>query len=225
MRLLTFLLFITISFCSCKCRKDSKEAETAAEYAGAEYIAPAQAVIRLTPEQISRQLKQALQFELGWTDDDGRFHDLIIEQYGVPLGGIDFISANKRDPIPKVQTLLLIRRIAYDVAAAVVWREAKPDTNGPLLFQHCDLTTDHPILPEEREDQNADIEMLQAQEDRWLAQLEDFYWRLYGRPPRAAELDLLRSTAIDIMQREQWPPTVWVLVLYALLSSQEFWTV
>jgi hypothetical protein len=201
------LCFIS-SFTSCKCQKE-KESD-AASTSDVSSLTPA--VLRLTPEQISKQIKLALELDIGWTDQDGRFHDLLVEAYGVPLGGIDFVSAHKRDPIPKVQTLLLVRRIAYDVAAAVVWRETKPDAAGTILFQHCNVTEDY---PGEDEDKNA----------RWMAQLEDFYWRLYGRPPTEDEKSLVRSTAIDIMQREKWPPTVWTLTLYALLSSQEFWTI
>ena len=87
------------------------------------------------------------------------------------------------------------------------------------------MTEDHPILPEQRAQAGANQDELQAMEDRWLAQLEDFYWRLYGRPPTETEKYLVRDAAIEIMQREKWPPTVWVLVLYALMSSQEFWTI
>ncbi|WP_141736136.1 hypothetical protein [Oligoflexus tunisiensis] len=204
-----FIIFCIISsFSSCKCQKDSNPSDDTLDTA----VDLTPAVMRLTPEQISNQIKQALELDLGWTDPDGRFHDLIVEAYGVPLGGIDFVSAHKRDPIPKVQTLLLVRRIAYDVAAAVVWREAKPDATGPILFQHCQLTEDY---PGDDEDKN----------ERWMTQLEDFYWRLYGRPPTETEKSLVRATAIEIMQREQWPPTVWTLTLYALLSAQEFWTI
>jgi|GEM_PF-3115908 len=220
-----FALFIFMSCClvSCKCQKETST--EAGPVDNPSLLVPTQAVVRLTPEQISKQIKQALEIEIGWTDEDGRFHDLIIEQYGVPLGGIDFISASKRDPVPKVQTLLLVRRIAYDVASSVVWREARPDATGSILFQNCKLTEDHPILPKQRAEAGANQDELQAMEDRWLAQLDDFYWRLYGRPPTETEKYLVRDAAIEIMQRERWPPTVWVLVLYALMSSQEFWTI
>ncbi|HYX36115.1 MAG TPA: hypothetical protein VE954_23690 [Oligoflexus sp.] len=211
MKQLLFIMFFLSSFSSCKCQKaDQSEADDGAS--ANESVALTPAVMRLTPEQISKQIKQALDFDIGWTDPDGRFHDLLIEAYGVPLGGIDFVSTHKRDPIPKVQTLLLVRRIAYDVASAVVWREAKPDATGPILFQHCSVTEDYP-----GEDADKD--------NRWMTQLEDFYWRFYSRPPTEAEKTLVRATAIDIMQREKWPPTVWTLTLYALLSSQEFWTI
>jgi hypothetical protein len=207
-RILLTLCFLS-SFTGCRCQKEEK-ADEAFQSDAPSSLAPA--VMRLTPEQISRQIKQALDLDIGWTDQDGRFHDLLVEAYGVPLGGIDFVSAHKRDPIPKVQTLLLARRIAYDVAAAVVWRESKPDAGGPILFQHCHLTEDYP----------GDDEEMDA---RWMAQLEDFYWRLYGRPPTSEEKTLVRATAMELMQRENWPPTVWILTLYALLSSQEFWTI
>lgn len=203
------ILFFISSFSSCKCQK-AEEADD--ENQGSADLALTPAVMRLTPEQISKQIKQALEFDIGWTDGEGRFHDLLVEGYGVPLGGIDFVSAHKRDPVPKVQTLLLVRRIAYDVASAVVWRESKPDATGPILFQHCHLTEDYPGDDDEEKDA------------RWMTQLEDFYWRLYGRPPTETEKTLVRSTAIEIMQREGWPPTVWTLILYALISSQEFWT-
>jgi hypothetical protein len=207
-RFLVIFCFLS-SFTSCKCQQEEKTDE-AYQSDASSTLTPA--VMRLTPEQISKQIKQALDFDIGWTDQDGRFHDLLVEAYGVPLGGIDFVSAHKRDPIPKVQTLLLVRRIAYDVASAVVWRESKPDATEAILFQHCTLTEDY---PGDDEDKDA----------RWMAQLEDFYWRLYGRPPTNEEKSLVRSTAMDIMQRENWPPTVWTLTLYALLSSQEFWTI
>lgn len=189
-----------------------KIAASAASSAAGPSLDLAPAVNRLTPEQISRQIKQSLAIDMGWTDDDGRFHDSLVEGYGVPLGGIDFVSAHKRDPTPKVQTLLLVHRIAYDVADAVVWRESRPDNEGTVVFQHCHLNKDFP-------GSNASMDA------RWMAQLEDFYWRLLARPPTAAEKALVRATAIDIMQREKSPPTVWRLVLYALLSSQEFWTI
>ncbi len=206
----SLLIFCFLSsFTSCKCQKEEKKDDESLSEASS--LTPA--VMRLTPEQISKQIKQSLEFDIGWTDQEGRFHDLLVEAYGVPLGGIDFVSAHKRDPIPKVQTLLLVRRIAYDVASAVVWRESKPDSSGTILFHHCNVTEDHPSDDDEEKDA------------RWLAQLDDFYWRLFGRPPTAEERSLVRAAAMDIMQREGWPPTVWTLTLYALLSSQEFWTI
>jgi hypothetical protein len=217
------------SFSGCQCQKKAKDnpgSPILAENAPTVSL-PAQSLqaIRLTPEQVSRQIKDALEFDYGWVDGDGRFRDLILELNAVPLGGVDFITASRRDSSTKVQTLLIVRRIAMDVAGAVVWREAKPDAGPPLLFQHCDLRNDRPILPLEASKVGAERAALEAMEARWMAQLDDFYWRLYSRPPSEDERAAIRRTAVNIMQAERWPPTVWVAILYALLSSQEFWTI
>lgn len=176
---------------------------------------------RLTPEQISQQIRYALDFQYGWTDAQGRFHDTIVEQLTGPLGGIDFTTTQKRDSNTKVQTLLIIRRIAYDIAATVVRREANPDNKpkSPILFKHCDLATDRPMMSGDV----GNAAFAEEREQRWRAQLEFFYWRFFARAPEAEEVNAMKNMVISVLQTEQWPPSGWVTVLYVLLSSAEFW--
>lgn len=63
------------SLTSCKCQKE-KESD-AAPTSDVSTLTPA--VMRLTPEQISKQIKQAIDLDISWTDQDGRFHDLLVE--------------------------------------------------------------------------------------------------------------------------------------------------
>jgi hypothetical protein len=219
--LLSLLMLAGVSLTSCQCQKEKQEDQPEESTS----ISPSTEILRLTPEQVSNQIQSALEFEYGWRDQNDEFYDVITNQFAVPLGGIDFITAAKRDDATKVQTLLIVRRIAWDVASGVVWREANPDTNEVILFTACDLTVDRPILPHEESLPESDREALLTMEERWRAQLELFYWRLFSRPPSEEELSLIRATAIDIMLKEGWPPTMWTMILYSLLSTQEFWTI
>ena len=62
-------------------------------------------------------------------------------------------------------------------------------------------------------------------EQRWAMQLEELYYRFYARAPTDAERAAVRKAFLVSMQHEGYPPSAWVIVLYALLASEEFWHV
>ena len=179
---------------------------------------------RLTPEQVSRVLKQRLNYETGWVDGDGVFHDAIKEVFAVPLGGVDFATTFERDPSPKVQTILVARALAWNVAAEVIYWEIDPKgarkTARTRVLTTADLATDFPaeaaaLFPGAPDAASRDA--------RWRAQLDDLYWRLFARPPRTAEVSACAMAFAAALKHQPWPPAGWNAVLYALLSTAEFW--
>lgn len=175
----------------------------------------------LGPEQMTQNLKRAFNYSQGWTDDAGAFHDSILDNYRTLLGGVDFESVSVRDRSPKVNTLLVVRNLAYEIANGIVSRAAYEDTPDTSVFSKCDVRTDRPYdEADDLEDESYRAKRMAA-ERRWRAQLEDIYWRAYARAPSRAEVAAVRS-AFSKYGRD-WPPEGWVLTLYAILSTAEFW--
>jgi hypothetical protein len=173
------------------------------------------ALTRMPPEQLSNNIMSALDYGPELRDDDnetGQTLDYLVLGYGVPLGGIDFLSAQRRDPTTKAQTLLIARLVAWEIAQAAVWKEHELDPGDRVVFTRCDLKTDAP---------GGDAES----EQRWAMQLEELYYRFYARAPTDAERAAVRKAFLVSMQHEGYPPSAWVIVLYALLASEEFWHV
>jgi hypothetical protein len=179
---------------------------------------------RLTPEQVSRILEKRLNYTTGWRDGDGRFFDLIVRIFGVPLGGVDFESAFERDASAKVHTLLVSRTLAWNVATEfIVWeldpKAAKKESRARVLTL-VNLKTD---FPSEAAPSFPPVADLAARDARWRAQLDDLYWRLFARPPRAEETAACARAFARAMTHQPSPPAGWLIVLYGLLSTAEFW--
>ena len=184
-------------------------------------------VARLTPEQVSQTFRVALGTDLGIATTpnvlgptDG-FATSVTTQFGVPLGGVEFLArVRDRDPLTKVQTLLVTRGIAWPLAVQIVeCSQPAPITTCPQdvflqppasLFSKCDITADFPSKDE-------------AARARWQAQVQDIYLRLFSRSATADELALIESTFERVYQREQNTSSAWLVTLYALLSSLETW--
>ena len=234
MRSLATLAFVAVFVSGCSCSKDERSSPATAEIlpgAGGgsvpePLIAQTASALRLTPEQIANQIEDTLEFRLGWTDETtGVFQNLITRLFAVPLGGVDFISASKRDASTKVQTLLIARGLSWHVAAGVVFRDAnvEDDTPDPIVFKLCDVGRDRPVLAAERVRGGSELASLEESEARWTAQLEDLYWRLYARAPTPSEVADVKAVFLETLETEKWPGKAWVVVLYALLSSAEYW--
>ena len=173
----------------------------------------------VTPEQLSQNIWTSLEFRYGYTDPQGNFVDMITNQLAVLLGGVDFENRDIRDDLPKINTLLIARRLSWDVASAVVWREAQ-DGAEVLLFKHCSIREDRPYIASMDANRQSEAE---ASEVRWKEQLTEFYWRLFSRPPSEEEVSAIRETFVQIVMDSYWPPTGWTVVLYSLLSTTEYW--
>lgn len=174
--------------------------------------------LRLAPEQVSRQLYAATGYRLGWTNPQtGRFFDVIIDVYAVTLGGVDFRSTHIRDPLTKVQTVLMVRTIAWNFSKFLIWKEMeKPDADR-VFFVHTHPLADDPGTAEGRE--------------RWTRQIEEIYWRLFSRPASDDEKQALLNAFNDLTAaypgKEPWERRfmAWAGLLYALFSAMEFWSI
>lgn len=167
------------------------------------------AVTLVTPEQASNTIYQALGFRL-WEGSD---IDPIVELFGVALGGVDFQSTFERDRNPRVHTLLVTRSIAWTAAIIAVFNDSDRDIADRQVFNIADLSTDWP-------------DVAGGAGQRWEDQLADLYWRLLARAPTADEIAAHKAafTAISTDNgHAEWGGFGWIGILYALLSTQEFW--
>jgi hypothetical protein len=183
------------------------------------------ALALLSPEQLSKIFKSRLNYQTGWTDGKGVFHDAIVETFAVSLGGVDFENAFERDPSPKVQTILVSRTIAWRAAAEFVWWESDPvaakKTDRQRVLTIADLKTD---FPAEAADSFKSAKDLKGRDERWRNQLVALYWKLLARPPSTVEIQLCANAFAATMKSQSWPPLGWQIIVYSLLSTSEFWT-
>lgn len=187
-------------------------------------------VTRLTPEQISNRIGDAFGHRLTYLDDEGYIYDEVVTGFGVPLGGLDFMTSDTRDPTIKVSTLLVAHAVAWLAANEIVWMdfEYAAEHGAHLLFTDCDpeWDTPRPVDP----DYGDEDEKLQRAA-RWRAQLDSLYWRAFSRPPTEAEAalyaDLFYGVAFEEYEQDLEDPFIraWMAVLYTMLSTVEFWTV
>ena len=167
------------------------------------------AVVRLTPEQVRNTLETTL--GISWQYGD---YNLIVDAYGVALGGVDFNSTFERDPSAKVQTLLVARGLAWAAAVTFIFQEYNRVTSERLIFTTADMDFDAP-------DNNGSA--------NWNAQLVELYWFLLARAPTQAEIDAISQSFTSLRdsngQGDGWPAYGWMGVLYSLLSTEEFWNI
>ncbi len=167
-------------------------------------------VVRLTPEQASNRIFGATGYRLAYDDEEApRPYDIVVDEMGVALGGIDFRVASIRDPRTRVSTLLTVRSVAWLAAGWVVFSEWDTEADARRLFTECDFLEDTPDGPGAA---------------RFDAQVTEIFWRFYSRAPAADELAAVRSAFLVSLSAEGDPPRAWQTVLYALLSTLEFWT-
>lgn len=234
-----FILFVPIIYlCACDqiLEKKEEEEETAAAVSTTTTVTPTfpapEVVISnqreqgylLTPEQYSNMLFQGLEIRLGW-EYEGRFYDVITNQLAVGLGGVDFVSSRFRDRLPKVQTQLILRRLAWNAASLVVWREVDPNHEDPTkLFVYCDINEDRPQTAGDSVGSSQWREARLESEKKWILQLEDLYWRIFTRPPSSEEIEILKENFLQVFElNDGWPAPGWTVIIYAMLSSSEFW--
>jgi hypothetical protein len=185
-------------------------------------------VTRLTPEQVSNRIMDAFGHRLSYKDDEGYVYDEIINGYGVPLGGLDFVTADRRDPTIKVSTLLVAHAVAWMTASEIVWLdyEHREESGVWLLFTECDPEWDTPAPPEFEDPEDTDEEEIATRATRWAAQLDNLYWRAFSRAPTAEEVMLYQELFMTIANSEEDDPFIWgwMGVIYTMLSTVEFWT-
>ncbi len=166
---------------------------------------------RVSPEQLSKNLKAVLGLEYsGFDNYAGQRIDYLLSLYGVALGGIDFNTVSRRDSSTKAQTLLVARVIAWTMAAGSFYTDIAKDASRRYLFTACDPWSELPGSPGE---------------DQWHKQIEEFFWRFYARPPTDEELSAVKETFLIALDHEPNPAGAWIAILYALISSQEFWNI
>lgn len=217
------LTAVLLSGCKPKPHKkisDSFKAEPVAE--GAIDLSDSLPLMRLAPEQVAAHMEKALGFRLTYDDWKGKKHDVINESYGVALGGVDFEGAFKRDPVAKVTTLLICRSLAWEAATRAVRGDLK-GTNNPPVFTKAAVDKDRPYGASDNNLSGQERIEIQAGEARWQEQISELYWRLYSRPPTAPEMATVRAAFVRAFEIEKNISKAWILVLYGLLSSSEFW--
>lgn len=171
-------------------------------------------LMRLSPEQLSKTLEKTLGFSVSWDGGDGRIVDGIVEQFGLPLGGIDFENSSVRDPGAKVQTLLVARLIAWRGAEFIVWKDFERLQKGTS----ADLKIfEAPFNPW------VDLPGEGGERDQiWSTQLENAYWTLLSRAPSAEE-KALHKRNFELLAQDENAGVAWISSIYALLGSAEFW--
>lgn len=174
-------------------------------------VASAIALRRLTPEQLSNHIYNATGYRFERSGPYGQTFDLIVDYFAVPLGGVDFDSAMTRDASVRVQTLLVARALAWASALAVVNQEARGRVPA-TVFTKCDLRRDRP-------DASA------ASAAAWNEQLTTTFWRFLARAPTSSEVDAIAATFVSVADRESSAANGWVAVLYAMMSTAEFWNI
>lgn len=193
-------------------------------------VADGFSLARLAPEQLSNDIDLALAF--GASEGQlrhfepalGQTLDYLVIGFGVPLGGIDFNTASKRDPATRAQTLLVARVVAWQLASASVWTDHDRNEASRQIFNKCEMETDRPYM-DDADDGKSDEERaaIRAGETRWKDQVEELFFRLYSRPPMPDELAAVRTAFVTTIKNEGYPPMGWIIVLYSMLASEEFW--
>lgn len=180
--------------------------------------APVITVARLAPEQLSNFFIKALGTDYGVPLDgepnpiDPRdFYSYVTRDFAVSLGGVNFLArVRDRDPLAKVQTLLVTRAIAWPLAVQLVQEGLEVPQRPDSLFLRCNIAEDRPTGDD-------------AARARWEDQLHDFYLRLYSRRATPEEVAAVADTFERVATREQNTGSAWLVTLYALLGSLETW--
>ncbi len=231
------LLAVVLASPSCQCSKQKKSADDDVGSTATETIATVSAsgagsptvpltrsaVVRLTPEQMSNQLFATFGFRLGYTDDDGVFHDQLVEDFGVSLGGIDYKVADVRDPAARVQTLLITRMLAVEITNRICSDVENAVENRFMAL--ASLTEDRPFHSSDAAKTEAEKAAIRAGEVRWRAQIVEFYERLFARQPSDRELALIRKAFLDAyVKNDRLTPMAWRATIFALVSTLELWS-
>ena len=180
------------------------------------------ALYRMTPEQASNAIQQALGLTLSAKSSDGAASDQFRTTFNIALGGVDFAPTRVRDPLAKVQTVLVARTLAYRAASQLIAAETNLVKAGQpaAIFTKCDIRTDRPALPGET------TPAAQKSEEHWSSQLDDLYWRIYSRAPSPPERQQIHDSFLKIYRSENNSVfRAWVATIYVLLSTSEFWHV
>ncbi len=183
-------------------------------------------LVRMMPEQLSQNIKT-----LGFFDGHevpntytGDKLDLLTLIYGVPLGGLDFETSSRRDPLTKAQTVLVSRTVSYSFALQIFYKDFQRPAGERLIFTSCDINQDRPFGLTGDADLAAPWqEHIKKGEVRWRAQVDDLFWRFLSRPPTENEIGPIKDLFFAALEDQKWTGAGWAGLLYALLASEEFW--
>lgn len=184
------------------------------------------ALTRITPEQLSDNLIRTTNYGLEYRYEDtnaGQTLDYLQMLFGVPLGGIDFISSARRDPSTKAQTLLVSRVVAWQFAAVSIWKEWDKPSSDRVVFTACDMGSDRPFQASDVDSPESVQKDILTGEKRWEAQVSELFWRAYSRPPTSDDMAAIKTGFLAAFNAEGYPQAGWIVVMYAILASQEFW--
>jgi hypothetical protein len=178
------------------------------------------------PEQLSQNIKS-----LGFFDGHevansytGDNLDLLTLVYGVPLGGIDFETSSRRDPLTKAQTVLVSRTVSYSFALQIFYKDFHRPPGERLIFTSCDINHDRPFgLAGDSAMSTPWQDHIKKGEVRWRAQVDDLFWRFLSRPPSESEMEAVKELFFAALEDQNWTGGGWSALLYALLASEEFW--
>ena len=212
------ILLCTILLTNMSCQCENKDAETTAvpDFEGAVQTvsrvivtgtdSDRVAVTRMTPEQATQTIEKSLGIYLGSREHNW---NLILNNYLVALGGIDFESTFERERATKIQTLLVVRSVAWAAAQQVVYEETQKPVEERTVFTIADLNEDWP--------NNEGVE-------NWTNQLHNIYWRLFARAPTDAEVAAISESFIAIATDNghgEWAGFGWIGVMYSLVATEE----
>jgi hypothetical protein len=217
-RVAAALLALQATGCSCDRRGALSTPQAGYEDDGARINKP---LGLITPEQFAGNVASALGY------DDPEALDAILRDKAVALGGVDFRAAQRRSRTPTGQAQLTIRRLAWDIARAVVDRDVLRRTqNEPArTFLLANITVDRPELDDDRHlPPEAQIAVKDSNR-RYHAQIEDLYWRLLSRAPKDEERAIMNDLFLAVLKQESSTIAAWKAVLYALLASMEYWNI
>ena len=190
---------------------------------------PGFALTRLTPEQLANSLNSAVNFGSGTgeyffsLEGTGQSLSYIQFLYGVPLGGIDFETTSIRDNSTKAQTLLVSRVIAIQYAMASMGKEYNKPDGTKEVFVFANMNVDRPFRDADLSAPASTQAAIRQGEAKWDLQLDDFFYRFYSRKPEPIERNAAKATFLEAMDSEGYVAAGWISVIYALISSQEFW--
>ena len=164
-------------------------------------------IVRLQAEQVSSILRNRLGLTkyVSFDSEFNRERDSLIDQFGVALGGVDFLTTESRDFLTRGHTILVAKVIAWRAARDIV----EYDLNNPgstALFNTCDVSS------------------TESSQSCFKDQIEDIFWRIFSRPPSSEEHAKLKSFFSAVKTQESGSSSkAWMAVLYALMATMEFW--
>ena len=186
----------------------------------------------MIPEQVSAKFKYNLGYTEGFHHKGlNKFIDTIFRNNNVALGGKDTNTLRDRNHSMRIQTLLSINSLVSKAAWSLSneWDKEKE----PRLFKICRAHECRPYMPFDDEQKPEKQEEAKEYERQWKEQLTDIFYKFYARKPTEEEVNFLKEKFIKIYDAEKkadpegwWGGLArnsWVVLIYGMMKSVEFW--